>query len=243
MVRPPRMTRHDLLLLPGALALCFAALAGCAPKIGDACSVSTDCSATGGRLCDTTQPGGYCTLFNCEPGSCPSEAICVAFKAYPSQAPGCENPQSSARLQRTFCMRKCSKNSDCRAGYACIDMNAKNNRYGAVVIEHGADKGQVDGRVCAVPVSGAPVPADADTAVCTGQDDGGYGSFEAGPDAEAGSDATADSASDAAGDSGEAGADGSTDAAGDVATDSSTDAATDAASDATQSDASDAMAE
>ena len=42
-------------------------LAGCSAEIGDDCSNSTDCSSTGDRLCDTTQPGGYCTLFNCEP--------------------------------------------------------------------------------------------------------------------------------------------------------------------------------
>lgn len=211
------MNRHDLMLFSGALLLLLPALGGCAPKIGDACSVSTDCSATGGRLCDTTQPGGYCTLFNCEPGTCPSEAICVAFKTNPSRA--CANPQSSSRLQRTFCMAKCSSNSDCRSGYACIDMNAHDNPFGATVVEHGADKGQVDGRVCAVPVSGAPVPADADTAVCTGQDDGGYGSFEAGPGpaADAAPDAAADAANDgSAADGGEAGVDGSSDAAVDA---------------------------
>ncbi len=230
------MTRHDLMLLSGALLLSLAALAGCAPKIGDACSTSTDCSATGGRLCDTTQPGGYCTLFNCEPGTCPSEAICIAFKAYPSQAAACENPQSSARLERTFCMAKCSKNSDCRAGYACVDMNTKNNAYGAVVVEDG----HVDGRVCAVPVSGAPVSADADTAVCTGQDDGGYGSFEAGPDAEAGSDAAPDTGADAAPEAGDAAPEAGDAApeAGDAAPDSSTDAA-----DASTGDASDATAD
>jgi hypothetical protein len=231
------MTRHDLMLLSGALLLSLSALAGCAPKIGDACSVSTDCSATGGRLCDSTQPGGYCTLFNCEPGSCPSEAICVAFKAHPSQAAACADPQGSARLERTFCMAKCSKNSDCRAGYACIDMNVRNNPFGAVVVEHGADKGKVDGRVCAVPLSGAPVSADADTAVCTGQDDGGYGSFEAGPDAEAGRDAAPDSAADASVDSGEAGVD-----SGEAGVDSG-EAGVDSSTDAAQGDASDATAD
>ncbi|HMR78024.1 MAG TPA: hypothetical protein PKD61_23100, partial [Polyangiaceae bacterium] len=55
-------------------------LYGCKPEIGDECSVSTDCSNAGERLCDTTLPGGYCTIFNCEPGTCPDEAGCVAFK-------------------------------------------------------------------------------------------------------------------------------------------------------------------
>ena len=57
----------------------FATVLGCSPKIGDECATALDCSALGDRLCDTTQPGGYCTIFNCEPDTCPEEAACVAF--------------------------------------------------------------------------------------------------------------------------------------------------------------------
>src|SRR5688572_14103829 len=68
----------DSLRLLGALMLALAA-AGCLPKIGDPCSSSLDCSQRGERLCDNTQPQGYCTIYNCEPDECPDNAACVAF--------------------------------------------------------------------------------------------------------------------------------------------------------------------
>src|SRR4051794_40702327 len=52
----------------------FAVLAACTPSIGDKCVLSTDCSTRGDRLCDTAQPDGYCTQFNCAKNSCPDEA-------------------------------------------------------------------------------------------------------------------------------------------------------------------------
>src|SRR6266849_6272350 len=94
----------------------FALAAGCSPKIGDKCSVSTDCSVQGDRLCDPTQPGGYCTIFNCEPNRCPDEAVCVAFNE-----PTCSSSALSRRFQRTFCMLVCESNEDCRGGYLCVD--------------------------------------------------------------------------------------------------------------------------
>ena len=45
-------------------------LTACAPKFGDSCERSLDCSANGERMCDLAQPGGYCTVQNCEPGDC-----------------------------------------------------------------------------------------------------------------------------------------------------------------------------
>jgi hypothetical protein len=191
------MPRRVLLLVVAQLAL---VLAACTPQIGDPCSVSTDCSATGDRLCDTTEPGGYCTIFNCEPGTCPDEAICVAFDTYISSAPGCNNPQTSPRFERTFCMRKCESNSDCRSGYECFDMNRPNNAYGATVVEYGASQGKVNGHVCAVPASGAPVSLDAATGVCTGTDAGfdvPDGQVAPGDASEASSDATTDALADA----------------------------------------------
>jgi hypothetical protein len=99
-------------------ALAFAA--GCSPKIGDKCTVSTDCSATGDRLCDITEPGGYCTVFNCEPDSCPDDAACVNFGINLSPAPGCTVTQGESPYQRSFCLATCETDSDCRAGYACL---------------------------------------------------------------------------------------------------------------------------
>jgi hypothetical protein len=63
---PDRLRRLVWLAAAALLAL----VAGCAPKIGDKCTVSTDCSVSGDRLCDSTQPSGYCTVFNCEPNAC-----------------------------------------------------------------------------------------------------------------------------------------------------------------------------
>jgi hypothetical protein len=102
-------------LLLGAVIAVTAVLYGCRPEIGDACKLSTDCSITGDRLCDTSQPDGYCTQFNCEAGSCPSESICVEFHG------------SADRFARRFCVRHCDSASDCRAGYVCVDPEDKAN--------------------------------------------------------------------------------------------------------------------
>ena len=82
---------------------------GCAPEIGDDCESSLDCSSQGTRLCDRTQPGGYCTIRGCERGSCPEEAVCVLFRA------------DVDRLAESYCMFKCDDDSDCRdgEGYEC----------------------------------------------------------------------------------------------------------------------------
>lgn len=137
-------------------------LVGCSPKIGDKCDLSTDCSSAGDRLCDPTQPGGYCTIFNCEPGGCPEESVCVAFKRSVSAAEGC--PEGDTRLQRTFCMANCESNSDCRSGYECLDLSAANNGIGATVVE----RGSFSGKVCAVPASGPPSVVMGTPGVCLG---------------------------------------------------------------------------
>ncbi|MCB9576842.1 MAG: hypothetical protein H6717_07435 [Polyangiaceae bacterium] len=189
-----------------AAALLFAA--GCNPQIGDSCSVSTDCSNVGDRLCDTTQPGGYCTIFNCEPGSCPDEAICIAFSSSVSLA--CEDPQGGGRLRRTFCMRSCEGDSDCRGGYRCIDMG-KDNPWGAGVVEGSVG----NSKVCIVPYSGAPMAEDPNTEVCTGTD--------------AGFDAWTPWQPDSGSTTTDAGTDAAADAAGDATADADADAGTDAA--------------
>ena len=217
---PRRLFDSQLALVALAAALSF----GCKPEIGDECSVSTDCSSTGDRLCDTTQPNGYCTIFNCEPGTCPEEAICVAF--FTSTSMACQDPQDDDRLQRTYCMRSCDVDGDCRSQYACRDMGLK-NPWGAQVMEYG----HKNGRVCIVPYQGAPVVDSPNTEVCSGTDagfevepwksdaspaDAGSDAADAAPDAaEAGTDAPADAgtdAADAAGDAADGGSDAATDA-------------------------------
>jgi hypothetical protein len=143
-------------------------LAGCKPEIGDDCTLSTDCSSSGDRLCDTTQPRGYCTITGCTAGSCPGEAICVAYRSGISVVPACFDPQDTARLQQTYCMRKCKKESDCRGSYDCVDVGDEDNPWGARIIENRS----VRGTVCAVAFRGTPVPDDVNTAVCSGTDAG-----------------------------------------------------------------------
>jgi hypothetical protein len=83
--------------------------AGCAPKIGDKCSRSSDCSVNGDRFCDTAQPHGYCTVIGCDPDTCPDGALCVEWRFEPS------------RTSATWCMKSCGTNKSCRGGsYACV---------------------------------------------------------------------------------------------------------------------------
>jgi hypothetical protein len=109
--------RSWLLLL--ALLLFAGGALGCTPKIGASCNLSTDCSAQGTRVCDTSQPGGYCTVLNCAPDLCPDEAACVLF--YP-QVSGCAyNDRIPSREGLSYCMKQCHSNSDCRSDYICVD--------------------------------------------------------------------------------------------------------------------------
>lgn len=153
---------------------------GCAPEIGDDCNTSLDCSQQGDRLCDTKQPGGYCTIFNCEPDTCPEdEAVCVAFdfvldpQCHPGDLPATD--PEWARFGRTFCMKACEEDDDCREdeGYECaapadmliVDNDRVSDKFCVVkgfVPDHGAAACSADtpcpaaNEVC---VNGACIPA------------------------------------------------------------------------------------
>ncbi len=75
--------------------------AGCGREIGDDCGTNVDCGS--GRICDLSQPDGYCTISPCRPDTCPSEAVCVVFS-----------------VDDSFCMRTCGTDDECRAGYRCV---------------------------------------------------------------------------------------------------------------------------
>ncbi|MGB3049499.1 MAG: hypothetical protein WBB42_00785 [Polyangiales bacterium] len=87
--------------------LAFLALSGCKQHIGDACGNSVDCSVTGERQCDLSQPGGYCTVFACNADTCP-EGACVEWRFIPS------------RTAETWCMKTCDNTSNCRLDYSCV---------------------------------------------------------------------------------------------------------------------------
>jgi len=142
-VAPPMNDRRTLGFLAAALMLIAS---GCSPDIGASCTTSINCSQMGDRACDTSMPGGYCTIFNCEPDTCPSESACIAFRQWPSAIVACQDPNDT-RMLRTFCMFRCSSNSDCRTGYICADVNVPGNTWGASL----TDIGNRDGRICIVP--------------------------------------------------------------------------------------------
>jgi hypothetical protein len=108
---------------PAAFALCLSALA-CQAKIGDGCNDNVDCSPDGDRICDLSQPGGYCTIPDCEPDSCPSEGVCVRFW---------DGPHT-----RAWCMKECDSNGDCRNKYYCA---AGFSEVAEIIDEKVQDKG------------------------------------------------------------------------------------------------------
>ena len=83
-----------------------ALLSGCKGDIGAECITSAQCQT--GQTCDLISEGGYCTIAQCEPDSCPESSICVVF----------ENEDS-------YCMATCSQSDDCRDGYVCDQDSAE----------------------------------------------------------------------------------------------------------------------
>jgi hypothetical protein len=150
----------SLAFLPAALLAVLAG--GCQPDIGDPCRLPSDCALGGDRICDTTfSASGYCTIFNCEPGGCPEEAVCVSYQGVVSAVEGCQIGQ---RLQRTFCMKACEDDGDCRVrdGFACIDLSGQ-NPWSARVVERDSRRQ----RVCAIPYTGPLIPEDRSGDVCS----------------------------------------------------------------------------
>src|SRR5688500_7601422 len=112
--------RFSSFLLP---LLALAAIAACSPEIGDKCILSTDCAIRSDRVCDTSQPNGYCTT-NCKGNSCPDKAACVLYN---TALQGCGFDDRAgpfgSRVARSFCSARCFSNADCRTeeGYVCAD--------------------------------------------------------------------------------------------------------------------------
>jgi hypothetical protein len=126
-------------LLAWALLCAALSLAACKRQIGDACKSSIDCSQEAERLCDISQPGGYCTIEGCDERTCPDESVCVRFfpRLDPGRAcnptPPADSPPDCApeelclkdghcvprASERRFCVHSCTDNNDCRGGYEC----------------------------------------------------------------------------------------------------------------------------
>jgi hypothetical protein len=114
-------SRAALWLASGLLALVSSA---CAPKLGDGCKQGIDCDVRNQRICDRSQPGGYCTIANCKPGDCGDEGVCVRFRP------------DEPRLSTTFCMAKCGNTADCdRDAYVCRNADQVNDKSETTLVE------------------------------------------------------------------------------------------------------------
>lgn len=162
----PRLPSPLLVLL---LVVFGVIVSGCQPKIGDSCIVDLDCTAETTRLCDTTQPNGYCTMVDCDPTTCPEdEAICVSFNNVKSTVGACNTPVVPSPYRRNFCMKFCEKNSDCRDDYECIEVRDE-NIFGAAVIQEPPENGDpVPTKICIHSESHPPIEDTRSDEVCTG---------------------------------------------------------------------------
>lgn len=152
------------------LAFIFFGLA-CQSKIGDDCVTDLDCSQVGDRVCDTTQPNGYCTQVDCDPYSCPEkESVCVAFNHSVSDVGACNTRGETSPYRRTFCMQTCKGADDCRSGYACMDMTG-DDPWGAEVIQDEPKRTTV----CVLSMSYKEIEEDRSDEVCRGVESAGGG--------------------------------------------------------------------
>jgi hypothetical protein len=133
-------------------------LSACSSTIGSTCTQSTDCSTQGNRVCDTSQPNGYCTVFGCGDKTCPDQAVCVTFAV---ALPGCayNDYEAPDRTSRTLCLAHCQQDSDCRTsdGYVCAD--PKGPPWSARIVDD--NQNQSVCIVAATPVDSGPMPPPA----------------------------------------------------------------------------------
>lgn len=147
------------------LSLTFA----CGEEIGDSCTISSDCSPQGDRICDNNSPGGYCTIFGCDVGTCPDEAVCIRFFPTADSNRPCDpmtedlgtddctadevcTLAGSCALRNAevrYCMRTCDSTSDCRDDYECRDRALMEEHGGEPVPQSGEPRGQDLDAFCA----------------------------------------------------------------------------------------------
>ncbi|HEU4733295.1 MAG TPA: hypothetical protein VFT22_35630 [Kofleriaceae bacterium] len=132
-----------------------AVLGGCGKEIGDACSVATDCSTSGDRLCSLINaPDGYCTIQGCDYSTCPDEAACIRFFTGSFANKPCTQATAATDCSRDelcslagqcvarssevrYCMRTCGSDGDCRDGYECRDVEKMKAHGGEPVLAPG----------------------------------------------------------------------------------------------------------
>ena len=141
----------------------------CGKEIGDECIVSSDCSPSGDRQCDTSSTGGYCTIQGCDITTCPDEAACIRFFtgnfANRPCVPETENVETDdcsldelcsivgrcvpRNSEVRFCMRTCRSAGDCRDGYECRTLALMIAHGGEPVLEAGETVDDSSPRFCA----------------------------------------------------------------------------------------------
>lgn len=181
--------------------LLLSAATACTPEIGDKCVLSTDCSIRSDRICDTSQPNGYCTQ-SCRGNGCADKAACVLYN---TSLPGCGFDDRAgpfgSRVARSFCTARCFSNADCRTdeGYVCAD--PRSFPWNAIILDDVQDQltclvvpsegldGGFDAASARAPVCGpnAPEPPAIDAGkapLVDASDAASVESGDAGPDAE-----------------------------------------------------------
>jgi hypothetical protein len=113
-----------------AVAAIAMSMSGCIHRIGDSCKQNVDCSTLGDRFCDTSAPGGYCTVEGCDVNadsqgnltdSCPPEAACIRFFTQIADKP-CDPTQE---LDPTAC-------HECAADERCLCDRSDPNAVGCL---------------------------------------------------------------------------------------------------------------
>jgi hypothetical protein len=169
-MRAPMGSRHVLLAVAGVtLWAAGALLGGCGKEIGDACTLSSDGSPNGDRLCQCwncsgTDPTsnsdkGYCTIQGCDFGTCPDEAVCIRFYTGgftnpPGQMCGPDVPEGPQKLT-------CSLDEQCSLAGNCVPRSSE-LRY--CMLKCDSDGDCRDGYECRdrtrmMDHGGEPVPA------------------------------------------------------------------------------------
>jgi hypothetical protein len=203
-----------------ALPVAALGLAGCTPSIGARCTLSTDCSSQGDRVCDTAETAGYCTVLNCTANSCPDNAACILFQV---SVPGCAYNDYSApgRTGVAMCMKTCNHDSDCRESDAYVCANPRAAPWYAAIVDDNQGES-----VCIAATSSSASPPPSDTGVCGAMlpplPDAGTAGADGGGDASPSDAEATDSAID-----------GGLEEGADAAADSAYDAGPDVAADAT----------
>jgi hypothetical protein len=160
-MRAPMGYRH---VLHALLIAVVGLVGGCGKEIGDACTLSSDCSPNGDRICQCSECSGpdptsnsaqgYCTIQGCDYSTCPDEAVCVRFFTGGFENQACTQdtaatactpdelcslagkcvPRSS---EIRYCMRTCESSGDCRDGYECRNLTLMMEHGGEPVLQPG----------------------------------------------------------------------------------------------------------